>query len=82
MIMATHPLPLSCFFACRVEKCAVDVFMFICMYALAWVKLGVVCTLNIYVLLGGVVIVVVGAVLSVDNEFFRYHGAKSSVRVC
>ena len=49
----------------------------------AWVKLGVVCTQNIYVLLGGgVIIVVIGAVLSVDNEFFRYHGAKSCVRVC
>ena len=76
--------PLSLFVLLHLKggKVRCRCIMFNRVYALAWVKLGVMCTLNIYVLLVGGIIVVVGAVFSVDNEFFRYHGVKSCVRVC
>ena len=64
MIMATHPLPSSCFFARRVKKGAVDVVL--CCACESWVKLFVVFVLAVVLYDFNVI----RAVFSVDDELF------------
>ena len=78
MIMVTHPLPSSCFFACKVEKCAVD-----CYCTMLCVNMGK--PVSVYPLILAVIVVdvvIVWAILSMYYKFLWYHGSESVVRVC